>query len=408
MSRRDMPPDQQDVAAEAATLGRGSVDSLPAAALQDKCALARQRGDGLRVKLGIDPTARDIHLGHTVVLRKLRDFQDHGHKVVLIVGDMTARVGDPSGRSELRPMLSDAEIEANASSYQEQALKILRDDPSSLEVRRNSEWLDMALPQLMKLLASSTVAQLIERDDFQRRIAAKQPISMLEMLYPLLQGYDSVAVAADVEIGGTDQKFNLLMGRDIQRAYGQAGQAILTMPILVGTDGERKMSKSLGNHIGVTEAPAEIYGKTLSIPDAAIESYYELLLGEPAPAGVAPRDSKRALARGLVAWLYSDQAAEQAEQAFDRVFVAKQAPQTMPEVELDAQLGGGPTAHMPAVIAHAFGVSRSEARRLLGQGAVSLDDHRLGADDLDLPTASLHDSVLQAGKRRFVKLRLAP
>jgi tyrosyl-tRNA synthetase len=408
MSRPDTPPDPHDVAAEAAALQRGSVDCLPAGALEHKCAAARQRGEGLRVKLGIDPTARDIHLGHTVVLRKLRDFQDRGHKVVLIVGDVTARVGDPSGRSELRPILSDAEIEANAASYQEQALKILRDDPSSLEVRRNSEWLDMALPQLMKLLASSTVAQLIERDDFQKRLAANQPISMLEMLYPLLQGYDSVAVAADVEIGGTDQKFNLLMGRDIQRAYGQDGQAILTMPILVGTDGKRKMSKSLGNHIGVSETPAEIYGKTLSIPDDAIATYYELLLATTAPVGLSARESKRALARALVAWLYSDSAAEEAEQDFDRRFVAKEPPLTMPELELDADVTSGSEAHMPAVIARAFGVSRSEARRLLSEGAVSLDQRRLGGDDLDLPAASLHDSVLQAGKRRFVKLRLAP
>jgi tyrosyl-tRNA synthetase len=408
MSNRDKPPDPRDLAAEAATLGRGSVDCLPAGALKDKCALARQRGEGLRVKLGIDPTARDIHLGHTAVLRKLRDFQDHGHKVVLIVGDVTARVGDPSGRSELRPILSDAEIETNAASYQEQALKILRDDPASLEVRRNSEWLEMALPDLMKLLASATVAQLIERDDFQRRIAARQPISMLEMLYPLLQGYDSVAVAADVEIGGTDQKFNLLMGRDIQRAYGQAGQAIMTMPILVGTDGKRKMSKSLGNHIGVSEAPAEIYGKTLSIPDETIDAYYRLLLAEPAPSSLSARDSKRALARALVAWLYSDRAAEEAEQDFDRRFVARELPLTMPELDLGAVLGSERNAHMPAVIAQAFGISRSEARRLLGEGAVSLDQRRLGADDLDLPADSLRDSVLQAGKRRFVKLRLAP
>jgi tyrosyl-tRNA synthetase len=395
----------EDAAAEAEALSRACVDSLPAGALAEKCAQARADGRALRVKLGIDPTSPDIHLGHTVVLRKLRDFQDRGHKVVLIIGDMTARVGDPSGRSELRPILSDSEIAVNAATYTEQALKILSSDPDSLEVRHNSEWLSMDLPELMKLLASATVAQLIERDDFSKRLAAGQPVSMLEMLYPLLQGYDSVAVSADVELGGTDQKFNLLMGRDIQRAYGQPGQAIMTMPILVGTDGERKMSKSLGNHIGVSDPPAEIYGKTMSIPDAALPGYFELLLGTAPTSGQSARDSKRALARGLVSWLYSDSDATQAEADFDRVFVAKGVPEQMPELDLGAQTSEAGTAHLPAVIADAFGLSRSQARRLLTEGAVSVDGRRLAGDEIDLPVGALHDKVLQAGKRRFVRLR---
>ncbi len=395
--------------AEAQRLSRDAVDDLPAGALERKCARSREEGRPLQVKLGIDPTAPDIHLGHAVVLRKLREFQDAGHKVALIVGDMTALVGDPSGRSELRPVLSAEAIEANAQSYQEQALRILRGDAESLEVRRNSEWLQMGLGEMLQLLATTTVAQVIERDDFSKRIAAGQPLSMLEVIYPLLQGYDSVAVRADVELGGTDQKFNLLMGRDIQRAYGQEEQAILTMPILVGTDGERKMSKSLGNEIGVSEAPEEIYGKTMSVPDDAMPSYYRLLLGVDAPAGLSPRDAKRKLARELVAWLHSEDAAERAERAFDRVFLERQVPEEIAELRLEGELlaenEGAPEAHLPAVIATAFGISRSEARRLLAEGAVSLDGARLGAEALDVPAASVDGQVLQVGKRRFVRLR---
>ncbi len=317
------------MAAEQATaLAANAIDSLPEGALAAKLRLAQKEDRPLRVKLGIDPTAPDIHLGHAVVLGKLREFQDAGHRVVLIVGDYTARVGDPSGRSSLRPMLSGEEIETNAATFQEQALKILDSDPERLEVRRNGEWLDMALTELLALVRTTTVAQLLERDDFAKRMSASEPISMLELLYPLLQGYDSVAVEADVELGGTDQKFNLLLGRDIQRAYGKPEQAIMTMPILVGTDGKRKMSKSLGNQIGVTDSPEEMYGKTLSIPDEAMDEYYRLLLKRPPPherpaggeqadddelAGLSPRDAKRALARALVTWLHSAEDAEAAE-----------------------------------------------------------------------------------------------
>src|SRR5437588_9677856 len=264
-------PNATDAAAEdAARLSRNAVDSLPQGALAEKLRIARSEDRPLRVKLGIDPTAPDIHLGHAVVLRKLREFQDAGHRVVLIVGDYTARVGDPSGRSSERPILSVEQIETNAATFQAQALRILDGDPARLELRRNSEWLDMEMDQLLELARTTTAAQLLERDDFVKRLSAGQPISMLELLYPLLQGYDSVAVRADVELGGTDQKFNLLLGRDIQRAYGQPEQAILTMPILVGTDGTRKMSKSPGNHIGVTDPPEEVYGKAMANPAEAI------------------------------------------------------------------------------------------------------------------------------------------
>ncbi len=236
-------------------LSQNAVDSLPEGALSEKLAEAGRAGRPLRVKLGIDPTAPDIHLGHAVVLRKLRELQDSGQLVVLIVGDYTARVGDPSGRSALRPMLTPQEIERNAATFREQALRILDPDPGRLEVRHNGEWLDMPMAELLRLVGTTTVAQLLERDDFAQRYAARAPISMLELLYPLLQGYDSVAVRADLELGGTDQKFNLLLGREIQRAYGQPQQAIMTMPLLVGVEGRRKMSKSLGNHIGIAEPP---------------------------------------------------------------------------------------------------------------------------------------------------------
>ncbi len=232
-----------------------------------------------------------------MVLQKLREFQDLGHKVVLIVGDYTARVGDPSGRSSTRPVLDPAEIDANAVTFREQALKVLDPDPDRLEVRFNGEWLDMSMSDLFALMRTATVGQILERDDFAKRYAANQPISMLELLYPLLQGYDSVAVRADVELGATDQKFNLLLGRDVQRAYGQPEQVVMTLPLLIGTDGQRKMSKSYGNYIGVTDAPEDMYGKTLSIPDELLENWYTLLLGAEPPAGLGPRDAKRALAR---------------------------------------------------------------------------------------------------------------
>ncbi len=390
---------------QAATLlSANAVDSLPLGALAEKLASAAAQGRPLRVKLGIDPTAPDIHLGHAVVLRKLREFQDAGHLVVLIVGDYTARVGDPSGRSSLRPMLSSAEIEANAATFQEQALKILDSSPERLEVRRNGEWLDMPMVDLLALVRTTTVAQILEREDFAKRWSASEPISMLELLYPLLQGYDSVAVRADVELGGTDQKFNLLLGRDVQRAYGQPEQAIMTMPILVGTDGTRKMSKSLGNHIGVTDEPADMYGKTMSIPDEAMDDYYELLLGRELDATHEPREAKRALAREIVAWLYSPEQALAAEQAFDRVFVQRGAPEEIEEFVFQAPDG---TAHLPGLMADALGMSRSEARRLIDQGGVSLDEQSLAAGEHDLAVGRLDGAVLRVGKRRFRRLRAA-
>jgi len=408
-----MPNASQEAAGDharlAAELAANAVDDLPRGALAAKLRAAHAEGRQLRVKLGIDPTAPDIHLGHAVVLGKLREFQDAGHRVVLIVGDYTARVGDPSGRSTLRPMLSAEEIDANAATFQTQALKILDADPERLEVRRNGEWLDMAMAELLRLLGTTTVAQLLERDDFAKRWSSGEPISMLEMMYPLLQGYDSVAIRADVELGGTDQKFNLLLGRDIQRAYGQPEQAILTMPILVGVDGRQKMSKSLGNQIGVTDEPQEMYGKTMAIPDEALGQYYRLLLGrEPAigtgPGEVSPRDAKRALAHELVVWLHSEADAQGAERHFDRVFVEGGVPEEIEEARFECAEG---VLHLPGLIAREFGLSRSEARRMIDQGGVTLGEEQIEAGQHDVPCEQAHGRILKVGKRRFRRLRAA-
>lgn len=390
-----------DPASDAAFLARNAVECLPAGGLEAKLASAAREGRQLRVKLGLDPTAPDIHLGHTVVLQKLREFQDLGHKVVLIVGDYTARVGDPSGRSSTRPVLSGAEIDANAETYRAQAYKVLLDDPDLLEVRFNGEWLNMPAEELFALARVATVAQILEREDFGRRFAAREPISVLEMLYPLLQGYDSVAIDSDVELGGTDQTFNLHLGRDVQRAYGKPEQIVLTMPILPGTDGVDKMSKSLGNHVGVTEAPEELYGKTLSVPDEAMAQWYALLLGAEPPDGMGPRDAKRALARALVARFHDEAAAVAAEEHFDRVFVRHEAPEDMEEIAVAAG-----EVHLPAVLAEAFGVSRSDARRQLAQGGVKLDGEAL--TDVDVGAERLDGRVLQLGKRRFARVRVGP
>jgi tyrosyl-tRNA synthetase len=380
-------------------LTQNAVDVLPAGRLEQQL-----QGDRpLRVKLGIDPTTADIHLGHTVVLGKLAEFQRAGHTVVLIIGDFTARVGDPSGRSATRPVPSAEEIEANAATYQEQAFKLL--DRDATEVRYNSEWLRMEPEALLGLLAQTTVARLLERDDFQKRLGAGQPVAALELLYPLLQGYDSVAVAADLELGGTDQKFNLLFGRDVQTAYGQPPQSILTMPILVGTDGVQKMSKSLGNYVGVTDAPAEMFGRLMSIPDEAMDEYFRLLLGSELPAA-PPNEAKRELGRRIVDRYHGEGTGAEAEAAFNRVFVDRGAPEDMPEVDLsDYVENGAQEVHLPKLIAGAFGISSSEGRRLLGQGGVKLDGTPLAPTALELGLSELDGRVLQIGKRRFCRLR---
>jgi tyrosyl-tRNA synthetase len=336
------------------------------------------------------------------VLHKLREFQDAGHVVVLIIGDFTARVGDPSGRSEVRPMLTVDQIEANARTYQEQAFKVLDDDPARLELRHNSEWLDMGMSELLALVRTTTVGQLLERDDFAKRRARGEPVSVLELLYPLMQGYDSVAVRADIELGGTDQTFNLLLGRDIQRAYGQPEQAVLTMPLLFGTDGREKMSKSLGNQIGVADEPAEIYGRTMSIPDGALAQWYRLLLGRSLPAQSDPLEAKRALAHELTAIYSGSSAADHVAAEWDRVQRAGGQPSEIEEATFTATNG---TVHLPALIAELFDLSRSQARRLISQGAVSLDEVAVAA--VDLAPEALEGRVLRVGKRRFKRLARA-
>jgi tyrosyl-tRNA synthetase len=392
-----MDPEHSTPADVARWLARNAVDCLPEGGLERALSQGRQ----LRVKLGIDPTAPDIHLGFTVVLQKLREFQDLGHLVVLIIGDYTARVGDPSGRSTTRPVLSFEEIDANAQTFQDQALKVL--DSERLEVRFNSEWLDMSMSQLFELLRTTTVAQLLERDDFSNRFAAREPISMLELLYPLFQGYDSVAVRADVELGGTDQKFNLLLGRDIQHAYGQPEQVILTVPLLTGTDGARKMSKSFDNYIGVTEPPEEMYGKTMRIPDESLQTWYSLLLGSSVPAGVPARDAKRALARALVEHFHGAAAAADAERDFDRRFVERGIPDDVPDVQWPR---GDGSVHLPALLGQAFGISSSEARRGLAHGGVRLDGVAVGNGALDVGVDEVDGKVVQLGKRRFARVKV--
>jgi tyrosyl-tRNA synthetase len=396
-----MEPPASDAARTAAHLLRNAAESLPPGALAERLAAGRP----LRVKLGLDPTASDIHLGHTVVLQKLREFQDAGHTVVLIIGDFTARVGDPSGRSATRPMLSGEEIDAHARTYVEQASKVLvTDDPRSFEMRFNSEWLDMEMEDLLRLVRVPTVAQLLERDDFAKRMEASQPISLLELLYPVLQAYDSVGVRSDVELGGTDQTFNLLIGRAVQSAYGEVPQVVLTMPLLTGTDGVQKMSKSLGNYVGIAEPPDEMYGKTLSIPDSILGHWYDLLLGRKPPADLGPRDAKRALARALVDRFHGPGAGEAAEAAFDRVFVRREAPADIEEAVVRPENGA---VHLPELISTLFGGTRSEARRVIEQGGVRLDGEPVPADAFDLPAAQLDGRVLQVGKRRFRRLRIA-
>jgi tyrosyl-tRNA synthetase len=381
-------------------LTRNAVDVLPEGRLEEQL-----QGDRpLRVKLGIDPTTADIHLGHTVVLEKLAEFQRAGHTVVLIIGDFTAQVGDPSGRSATRPVPSGAEIEQNAATYQEQAFKIL--DRDRTEVRRNSEWLRMEPEALLGLLAQTTVARLLERDDFQKRMAENKPIAALELLYPLLQGYDSVAVEADIELGGTDQKFNLLFGRDVQAGYGQAQQSIMTLPILVGTDGVQKMSKSLGNYVGVTDRPEEMFGRLMSIPDQAMPDYFRLLLGDEQPEG-PPNEAKRELARRLVDRFHGEGAGQAAEASFNRVFVDRSAPEEIEDLDLAPFVANGDQqVHLPRLLGAAFDISSSEGRRLIGQGGVKLDGEQVPDSALDLDVGALNGKILQVGKRRFRRLCL--
>jgi tyrosyl-tRNA synthetase len=393
----------------------GSVDTLPSEELLRQLAHARSSGRPLRVKLGVDPTAPDIHFGHTVVLRKLAQFQNFGHQAILIIGDYTAKVGDPSGRSKLRPRLSDEEITENAKSYVDQAAKVL--DMDKVELRRNGEWLSpLRMDEVLRLTTTTTVARMLERDDFSRRYLANEPISMLEFMYPLLQGYDSVAVQSDVELGGTDQKFNLLMGRNIMEAYGFTPQSILTVPLLVGTDGEQKMSKSYGNYIGVHDSPDNMFGKVMSIPDGLMVTYCELLSGASrrevetlgrclADGSLHPAQAKRDLAERLVSLYHSVEAAAAARAQFDRIFKEKDRPEVIPEVALTDDIVKEGRVWLPRLLTGlGLAASNGEARRLVEQGGVKMDDVVLADPAAEFESESLHGVVLQVGKRKFLRV----
>jgi tyrosyl-tRNA synthetase len=375
-------------------LTRNAVDVLPAGGLEQKLA----KGRPLRVKLGIDVTSPDIHVGRGIPLQRMRAFQDEGHTGVLIVGDYTTRIGDPSGRSAERPILSDEEIDRNARSYVDQALQIL--DPERTEVRFNGEWLSrLTFADVVRLTRTLTVARLLERDDFAKRFGTQQPISVSELLYPLMQAYDSVAIEADVELGGTDQLYNLLAGREVMQAYGLEPHVVLTTPLLLSWDGE-KMSSSVGNNIPLTMAPEEQFGRTMRIPDSMLGDWYRLVWQRELPADADPMAAKLALARFVVERSHGPDAADAAEAHFTRVVREGGAPEDVPE----AALPPDDPVHLPRVLADTgLAPTTSEARRLIAQGAVRIDGEP--TLELDIPRARLRDALVQAGKRRFVRLR---
>ncbi len=388
---------------------RGAVEVIPEEELKSKLEKSYEENKPLNIKLGCDPTRPDLHLGHSVVLRKLAQFQELGHKAILIIGDFTAMIGDPSGRNATRPPLTFEEAKANAETYLKQAYKIL--DKEKTEIVYNSEWLGkMSFEDVIKLASKYTVARMLERDDFTKRFKSGVPISMHEILYPLAQAMDSVAIKSDVELGGTDQKFNLLVGRDIQREYGVEPQAILTMPLLVGTDGTEKMSKSYDNYIGIDEEPQNMYGKTLSIPDELIYTYFELVTDEPLDElkkikemlenpNVNPRDLKRRLARKIVSMYHGEDAAIKAEEEFDKIFVKKGVPDEMPEKEFES---GKEIPIIDLIMDVGFAPSRGEARRLVIQGGVSIDGNKI--TDFKQTIKIEKDFVLKVGKRKFIKI----
>jgi tyrosyl-tRNA synthetase len=381
--------------ADVKKLTQNAVHVLPEGELERKLSLGRP----LRVKLGIDVTSPDIHVGRAIPLQRMRAFQDAGHTGVLIVGDYTTRIGDPSGRSTERPILSDEEIDASAQTYVDQAYTII--DPDRTEVRFNGEWLSrLTFGDVLGLTRTMTVAQMLVRDDFANRYEAQQPISISELLYPLMQAYDSVAVEADVELGGTDQLYNLLAGREVMGAYGLEPQVALTTPLLVSWDGE-KMSSSLGNNIPLTAAPEEQFGRTMRIPDDLLAEWWRLVMEKELLTGADPLEAKLELARFIVRRSHGEAAAERAEAHFTRVVREGEVPEEVPEAVLPAE----DPAHVPALIRDVFGLSTSEARRLISHGGVKLNGETLR--DFDLPRDALEGALLQVGKRQFVRLRAA-
>jgi tyrosyl-tRNA synthetase len=402
------------VAEQLAYLKKGSAEIIREAELQTKLEKSAKTGKPLRVKLGVDPTAQDIHLGHTVVIRKLKHFQEMGHTAVFLIGDFTAMVGDPTGQSETRPPLTREQVNANAETYLEQVFKIL--DRGKTEIRYNSEWLDkLSSYDIVRLCAKYRVARMLEREDFHARLTNQQPIAMHELLYPLLVAYDSVVLESDVELGATEQKFNLLMGREIQREYGQESQVAFTMPILVGLDGSRKMSKSLGNYVGITEAPDQIFGKMMSIPDELMWSYYELvtdrtpeeiakLKNDVSSGSTHPMDVKMLLAQEVVGGFHGEAAARKASEMFQRVFRDRQAPQEAPVKNLAA---GAPQMIKTLLTTLELATSVSEAERLVKQGAVEIDGQRIDDPRKEVDLSKGRDFLLRAGKKKFVRVLIA-
>lgn len=406
---------EQEVEHQLHVLQRGAAEIVPETALRDKLTRAIKEKRPLKVKLGLDPSAPDIHIGHTVVLHKLRQFQELGHVVQLIIGDFTGRIGDPSGRSETRKPLTEAEIEANAETYKDQIFKIL--DPDRTEVHYNSTWLSsLTFADVLKLASKTTVARMLERDDFEKRYRENQAIGLHEFFYPLMQGYDSVSLECDVELGGTDQKFNLLMGRQLQREYGQEEQIAMMLPLLEGLDGEKKMSKSLGNYIGIDEEPQEMYGKAMSIPDELMLRYYELVtdmsiedletLRRQLDEGTLhPRDAKMRLAKTFVRMYHGEEAAEAAERHFTTVFQKQALPDDMPVIGVDQAMLENGKIWVVKLLTHLDLVpSNGEARRMIQQGAVKINEEKIDKVNADVEVED--GMIVQVGRRRFARVHL--
>ncbi len=397
----------EDINRQIEQLKRGTVEIFNEKELTDRLVEAAKEKRQLRIKLGMDPTAPDIHLGHTVVMRKMRQFQDMGHKAVLIIGDYTARIGDPTGVNTTRPMLSPEQIEKNAQTYIAQAGKVLDTSNDKLEVRYNGEWFDkMSLMELIQLAAKKTIAQMLQRDSFKQRLQNDIDVYTHEFLYPLMQGYDSVVVKSDVELGGTDQTFNNLVGRDVQRAYGQKAQIVITMPILVGLDGVQKMSKSKGNYIGVTDSPKEMFGKVMSISDEMMENYYTLLTDIPMErikelvdsGKTHPKEAKVFLGKTIIKQFHDEAAAQTAADEFEKVFAQKQLPQDMPEVKISNE------AITAAKLLTACNLvsSGGEAKRLIAGGGMSIDSEKIS--DPNKSIIPVNGMIVRAGKLKFAKL----
>ncbi len=396
-----------DIKQQLDVLKRGTVEIFNEQELAEKLAASTKQNRPLRIKLGLDPTSPDIHLGHTVVLRKMRQFQDFGHKAVLIIGDYTARIGDPTGQNVTRPMLTSEQIDTNAQTYLEQAGKILDTSKEKLEVRHNSEWLEkLTLMELIQIAAKKTVAQMLQRDSFKLRLQKEIDVYVHEFIYPLMQGYDSVAIQSDVELGGTDQTFNNLVGRDIQRAYDRQPQVVITMPILVGLDGTEKMSKSKNNYVGVTDPPNDMFGKIMSISDDMMENYFTLLTDFPAekiaeltdPSKTHPKDAKVLLGKTIVTQFYNEATAQLAAAEFEKVFAQKQLPDDIPEFELPAE----PISVKQLLLACKLVETGGEAKRMCSQSAVTINGQKITDPNAEITPKD--GTTIQVGKRRFARI----